>query len=50
MAPYVTAVQYKEPTKTPAAKNGDPRRTNVSIPSRTLAKTPIVGRTIIYSV
>lgn len=49
-APYVTAVQYNEPTITPAARNGLKRFIIVSMPSRMPTNVPISGNIIMYSV
>lgn len=49
-APYVTAVQYSDPTMTLAARNGLNLFTIVSIPSSTPINVPIAGNTIMYSV
>lgn len=48
-APYVTAVQYNEPTMTPAAKNGLNRLMIESTPSKMLTNVPISGNTMMYS-
>lgn len=49
-APYVTAVQYRDPTMTPAARNGLSRLTMVSRPSKMHTNVPISGNMIMYSV
>lgn len=49
-APYVTAVQYNDPTMTLAARNGLNLFTIVSIPSNTPINVPMAGNTMMYSV
>ena len=47
-APYVTAVQYTDPTSTPPATNGLIRLSRLSIMSRKLTNASLLGYTIIY--